>query len=112
MKGLPKIIFFTVIAVLMVSLTKNLFDYQQKLNFFQSYQKEYQKEKKNNITFKTQILKKTDVLEVEKTLRDDLNLSKKGEFAVLIPTPTVNPIKPTPTPQPVYIQWWQVFFKN
>lgn len=112
MKNVRKAFFLILAVFLIASLTKNIFDYYQKVQFYKGFEKEYQKERKNNITFKTQILKNSDAHEVEKTLRDQLNLSKEGEYTVLIPTPTLNPIQPTPAPQPVYIQWWQTFFKN
>lgn len=92
------------------SLTKNLFDYKNKLDFYEGYQKDYEKENKRNIALKTQLLKKSDPYEIEKTIRNKLNLLKEGEVAIILPQPSPTPVIITPTPLPNYLQWQKVFF--
>jgi len=110
MKGLRKIVFFLLLLFFFSSLTKNLLDYQNKVNFYQSYLKDYQGEKRKNTELKTQLLKKSDTYEVEKTIRNKLNLLREGEVAVILPQPSPTPIVVTPTPLPNYLQWKEVFF--
>lgn len=94
------------------SLTKNFFEYQKNISFYESYKDSYEKEKKKNNTLKTQILKNADPRQVEKTIRNKLNLLKENEVAIILPEPTATPYIVTPTPAPVYKQWFDVFFKD
>ena len=110
MKILRKLVFFLLLLFFFSSLTKNLFDYKNKVAFYQNYLNDYEKEKKRNITLKTQFLKKSDTYELEKTIRNKLNLLKEGEVAIILPQPTPTPIIITPTPLPNWQQWKQVFF--
>ena len=108
---LRKIVFSLFIIFLFTSLTRSYFEYQKNIKFYKSYQESYEKEKKKNITLKTEVLKQGDKYEIEKTIRNKLNLLKENEVALIIPEPS-----PTPTPIitpiiPVYGQWWNVFFK-
>lgn len=112
MKNFRKTVFFIITVFLFISLSKNLLDYRKKVSFYQTFKKDYETEKQNNIAFKTKALKNSDSYEVEKTLRDKLNLAKKGEVTVLIPSPTPVPVKISPTPAPNYLQWWHTFFKE
>jgi hypothetical protein len=96
---------------LFTSLTRSYFEYQKNIMFYKSYRESYENEKKKNITLKTEVLKQGDPYEIEKTIRNKLNLLKENEVALIIPEPS-----PTPTPiitpsVPVYKQWWNVFFK-
>lgn len=84
-------------------------DYQKKLAFYQDYKKNYEKEKKQNIVFKTELLKQSDPHEIEKTIRNKLNLLKPDEVAIIMRQPTPTPAIVTPTPLPNYLQWLQVF---
>jgi len=88
-----------------------LFDYRNKLQFYQQYKGEYDKEKKANITLKTEVLKKTSNTELEKTIRNKLNLLRPDEVAVMLPSPTPIPIISIPIPLPVWKQWWKLFLK-
>ncbi|OGK40206.1 hypothetical protein A3A74_06890 [Candidatus Roizmanbacteria bacterium RIFCSPLOWO2_01_FULL_35_13] len=110
MKFIRKIVFFLLLLFFFSSLTKNLFDYKSKVSFYQSYLRDYENEKKKNITLKTQLLKKSDFNEVEKTIRNKLNLLKEDEVAIILPQPTPTPIIITPTPLPNWQRWKQVFF--
>lgn len=110
MIALRRIVFFLLLLFFFFSLTKNLFDHYSKVSFYQSYLNDYEKEKKRNTTLKTQLLKKSDVSEVEKTIRNKLNLLKEDEVAIILPQPTPTPIIITPTPFPNWLQWKNVFF--
>ena len=59
---------------------------------------------------KTQLVKKSDTNEIEKTIRNKLNMLKQDEVAIILRQPTPTPLLITPTPLPNYLQWWQVFF--
>lgn len=110
MKFLRKIVFFLLLLFFFSSLTKNLFDYGKKLSFFEDFRKEYEKEKKRNIELKTQLLKKSDPNEIEKTIRNKLNLLRPDEVVIILKQPTPTPTVITPTPLPNYLQWLKVFF--
>ncbi len=111
MQLIKKIIGVIFVIFLFFSLVKNIFNYTSKNQFYQDYKNDYEKENKKNIELKTEIVKKESVAEVEKTIRNKLNLLKENEVAIILPVPTLTIITPTPTPAPNYIQWWWVFFK-
>ncbi len=111
MKILRNIIFFLLILFFFSSLTKNLFDYRKKLVFYEDFRNDHEKEKKRNTELKTMVLKKSDPNEIEKTIRDKLNLLKPDEVAIILKQPTPTPNIITPTPLPNYLQWWQIFVK-
>jgi cell division protein FtsB len=105
-KGILAIIFL----FLMMSLFKNINEFRKNLQFYNSYQNQLKQAQQENARLLTQKTLKTSPREVEKTIRNQLNLLKEGEIAVIVPPPT-----PTPTPiitpiPPVYRQWWNTFF--
>lgn len=112
MKLFKKTILFFFLLFLFFSLLKNILNYQARLQFYQDYKKEYEKEKNRQRQLQTEILKKKSSIEIEKTIRNKLNLLKEDEVAVLLPSPTLSPAFPTPIPLPNWVKWWQVFFKN
>ncbi len=107
-----KIIIGLLLLFLFSSLTKNIFNYQKRLQFHEDYKQEYEKEQKRNITLKTEVLKKSDPNEVEKTIRNKLNLAQSNETVIILPQPTPTPLVITPTPLPNWQQWWKTFFKD
>lgn len=111
MHKLRRIVIGIIILFLLFSLTKNLFDYQRSAQFYESYKKDYETASKHNLELKTRILKSKDPYELEKTIRNRLNLTRDDEVAILIPEPTRAPITPTPTLAPPYRQWWDTFFR-
>lgn len=111
MKILRNFIIICFVLFLFTSLIRNLFDYRDKLQFFQDYKNAFDTEQKENITLKTEILKKTSQSELEKTIRNKLNLLKPNEVAIMIPSPTPIPTTPTPIPLPIWEQWWKLFLK-
>lgn len=104
--------FVLIIGFLIVSLTKNIFDYKKKVSFYTNYQTELTKEKQNNQKLQSEIKKSQDYNSVEKIIRERLNVLKPDEIAVILP-------KRNPTPSPViiankpsYIQWFELVFKK
>jgi cell division protein FtsB len=110
MKLLRKIIFILLVLFFLFSLTKNFFNYQRNLDFYNNYKDDYEKEKKQNVTLKTQILKKSDLYEIEKVIRNKLNLSRPNEVPIIVPPTTPTPMLISPTPAPPYQQWLSLFF--
>lgn len=95
-----------------VSLSRNLLEYRRNVVFHENFQSDYEAESYRNQMLKTQILKENDTYEIEKTIRNDLNLGKEGEIVVLVPSPTPTPtVYITPT-LPVYKEWGRVFFQR
>lgn len=92
----------------LVSLTRSFFEYRRNLDFYEAYRREYEEAKRRNNELKSQLVKSQDVYEVEKTIRDRLNLSRKNEVAVLLPPPSPTPVVITPTPVPNYYRWYEV----
>ncbi len=111
MKVLRNVILIFFVLFLFSSLVRNLFDYRNKLQFYEEYKKEYEKEKQENIALKTEVLKKTSQTELEKTIRNKLNLLRPDEVAVMLPSPTPIPITPSSIPLPNWMQWWKLFVK-
>lgn len=97
---------------LITSIIKSVTEYRKNLKFHATFKEEYQKEKDRNNQLRMQAIHESDSFELEKTIRNRLNLIKENEVAIIVPTPTTTPVRPTPTPQPVYQQWAAVFFKN
>lgn len=112
MKWLKKLILFFFIFFLFSSLLKNIINYQSKIKFYQDYKKEYEEEKKRHRKLNTEVIRKKSLGELEKTIRDKLNLSKEGEVIIILPSPTPPPPTPTPTPAANWLKWWRLFFKE
>lgn len=109
LKKLPLSIF---ILLIFISLVRNLLNYREKLKFYEDYRNEYEKEYKQNLSLRTEYLKKTDSYEIEKTIRNKLNLVKDNETSVILPLVTPQPTLLTPTPLPNWQQWKNLFFSN
>ena len=110
MKLVRKIFVFLLLLFFFSSLTKNFLGYRNKVAFYQNYLNDYEKEKRRNVELKTELLKKSDPNEIEKTIRNKLNLLKPDEVAIILKQPSPTPVVITPTPLPNYLQWWEVFF--
>lgn len=111
MQIIKKIIGIVFVIFLFSSLVKNIFNYTSKTQFYQDYKSDYEKENKKNIELKTEIVKKQSVSEVEKTIRNKLNLLKENEVAVILPEPTLTIITPTPTAASSWKQWINLYLK-
>jgi len=102
MKLINKLFLGILILILISSFIKNFINFQEGKKFFEQYKKKYEEEKKKNTQLKTQILKQTNVYEIEKKIRNELNLLQPDEITILLPK-----IKniPPPTPTPVLPNW-------
>ena len=106
---IKKAVFVLVMIFLATSLIRNIYNYYDKQQFYNDYKNELKKETSKNISLKTQVLKKNDPNELEKTIRNKLGLSKEGETVVVLPLPSPAPVVVTPPPLPSWHQWWNVF---
>lgn len=110
MKNTLKNIVFAFIAILLVySLSKNMFEYKSKLEFYEEYKTEYAQLQDKNKKLKTDLKKAQDYNFVEREIRDKLNLLKEDEVAIILPEISVTP---TPTPaveKEVWHQWLELF---
>lgn len=111
-KLIKNVVFFIIVALLIYSLTKNIFLYQKKIAFYHDFKKDYEKEVEKRKTIQSEILKNQDYYLVEKNIREKLNLLKEDEIAIILPkiTPT-----PSPTPEiqkPPYQQWIELFLQK
>ena len=109
MKTLRTIGLILLLIFLSSSLIKNLIDYQSKKAFYESYKDQYESEKKRNLALKTALLKKSDLNEIEKTIRNKLGLLKPDEVAIILPQPTPEPTVLVPTPGPNWKQWMNLY---
>jgi cell division protein FtsB len=105
-------IFVIIVSFLIISLSKNIFDYKKKVTFYKNYQTELDKEKKNNQKLQSEIKKSEDYNSVEKTIREKLNVLKPDEIAVILPEKTPTPSPLPPTKKPIYAQWFELIVKN
>jgi cell division protein FtsB len=105
-----RIILGFLIVFFLSSLTRNFFEYRKNLEFYDGYKNNYEEAKRRNNELKSQLVKNNDPYQVEKTIRNKLNLAKQNEVAVLLPEPSPTPIIITPTPVPNHVQWYEVFF--
>ena len=112
MRLIKRLLIFLFFLFLISSLTKNFFEYRKNYTFYEDFKNDYEKAKQKNTELKTGILKNGDTNQIEKIIRNKLNLLKPNEVAVILPNPTPTPLLITPTPQPIYKQWLNVFFKN
>ncbi len=94
---------------LVFALSKNIVDYRRNIRLHDTLKAEYEEKKKENIKLKTNVRRYNDPDELEKTIRNKLNLVKEGETAVIIAKPTPAPAVSRPAPQEPYEQWLAVF---
>ena len=109
MKALKTIGIILLLLFLSSSLIKNIVDYRSKQGFYEDYKKHYEEEKHRNAELKTALLKKNDLNEIEKIIRNKLNLLRPGETSVILPSPTPVPVIITPTPPPNWKQWTNLY---
>ena len=112
MQAIKKTLFFLLVLFLFSSLTKTITDYMQNISFYENYKAEHQKEERRNATLKTQITKNNDLYQLEKIIRNDLNLTRENEVTILVPNPTPTVPIASPTKLPVWQQWREVFFSK
>lgn len=109
MKTLKTIGLVLFLLFLSTSFIKNLIDYSSKKAFYENYRTKYETEKKRNIELKTALLKKSDLGEIEKIIRNKLGLLRPDEVVVVMPRPTPSPVIITPTLGPSWRQWVDIY---
>ena len=110
MQTLKNLAFFLVAIGLIVSLTKNIFEYRHKQEFYTLYEKQLQNEQKHNKKLKSSIAQSSDYFTVEEVIREKLNKTKPGEYVIVMPNNnqiTQSASQPT---KPTYRQWIDLFF--
>lgn len=112
MSLVKRFIFLLFVLFFLSSLSKNILEYRRNIEFYNSYKNEYEEEKKKNNQLKTLLVKTVDAHQMEKMIRNKLNLHKDNESIIIVPQITPTPTILTPTPLPNYQQWANTFFKN
>lgn len=112
MDKIKKIMYLFLFFFFLSSLTRNIIEYRKNFSFYEGYKNAYEEEQTKNNKLKTLLVKTADAHQLEKTLRNKLNLTKDKESVVILNIPTPTPTMKTPTPQPNYEQWLTTFFKN
>lgn len=106
-----KIAFLIVLLFLLISLFRNMFDYQRNMSFYDQTKANLKKAQIKNVELKLRKQMNSSPFEVEKNLRNKQNLLRKNEIIVIIPSPSPIPgllAKPTDYP---YKQWMQLFLQ-
>ena len=93
---ISNIVILSIFVFFFSALTKGFFEYQNSLAYYESQKKQYEQEKKLNNSLKAKYTKYNDPFFIEKTMRENLQLQKDGEFYIIIPSPTASPY-PLPT---------------
>lgn len=106
-----KVVFLIVLFFLVISLVRNVADYQRNISFYDQTKSNFEKATLKNKELKVHKQSGSSPFEVEKNLRNKQNLVRKDEIIVIVPSPS--PI-PTPYARPTdlpYKQWLQLFFQ-
>lgn len=82
---------------LIVSLAKNILDYYKKNEFFSQFEQTIQKLEKENKEIADEIEKNRLQFSYEEVLRNKMNMTKPGEYVILLPPQKPSNITPTPT---------------
>lgn len=110
---MKKIIFLTICIVLLiviVNLSKSIYDLYHKKDLLTSTQKKLVVVEKENQQLKHQLVQVQNPAFVEKEARDKLFLAKPGESSILLPSPTPLPKGSQDITQPYWQQWWELFW--
>ncbi|MCX7955552.1 MAG: septum formation initiator family protein [Patescibacteria group bacterium] len=111
MLKIKKIILLFLFIFFVFSLVPNIINHKNKIDFYEKIKKEYENEKKKNIELKTKIAKQKSAYEIEKNIRNNLNLTRENEVIIIFPSIKINP---SPTQTPVlknWEKWFEIFFK-
>ncbi len=109
MRLVYKLVLGIIFIFLMISAIMQYLDYKNKLHYLILFKTQVNEEKEKAIKLSTQLHRLKDKKYLEKVIREKLNLSKKGEFILILPSPTPVPYKPTPTSVPHWRQWIETF---
>jgi len=111
MKIIKKVFFLIFALFLLSTLFPNIINYQRKLDFYNKIKEKLSKEEKRQTELKTEIIKKKSQSELEKIIRNQLNLSKENEIIIVLPSPNLTST-PTPTIKLTNWQkWLKIFLK-
>lgn len=112
MRLIKNVIITGIAILLIISLSKNIFSYKDKLSFYQDFQTEYDEELQTNKELKSELKKSADSYYVEKEIREQLQLLKPNEVAVIMPAITISPTpSPTPPKKPAE-QWYDLLIQK
>ena len=106
-----KIAFCIVLFFLVISLIRNVIDYQRNMSFYNQTKNNFDKAQLENKVLKVQKQSDSSPFEVEKNLRNKQNLLRENEIIVIIPSPSPLPtpfVRPTKAP---IKQWIELFFQ-
>ena len=106
-----KIVFLIVLLFLVVSLIRNVADYQRNISFYDQIKSNFDKAFLENKSLKVHKQAGSSPFEIEKSLRNKQNLLRENELMVIIPSPSAVPtpyLRPTDLP---YKQWARLFFQ-
>lgn len=106
-----KAVFLIVLFFLVVSLIRNVADYQHNLSFYEQTKENFEKAYKKNKELRVSKQSGLSPFEIEKSLRNKQNLLRKDEIIVIVPSPSpalAPSIRPTEYP---IRQWIRVFFQ-
>lgn len=106
-----KIVFFIVLFFLVISLIRNVADYQRNISFYDQTKNNFNKSLLENKQLKVSKQAGSSPFEIEKSLRNKQNLLRENEIIVIVPSPSPFPtpiVRPSEYP---YRQWMQLFFQ-
>lgn len=105
-----KLVLFFLFFFIVFSLTRNIFDYKNKIAFFQQLKSEFINEKEKNKKLKAELAKTNDYYYLEKNIREKLNLVKPNEIVVILPKIQPQKVKNKKTiRKPIFAQWLELF---
>lgn len=106
-----KILFIIVLLFLIVSLIRNVGDYNKNLTFYDDTKVNYLAAQEKNKALIIRKRSNSSDFEIEKNLRDKQSLVRENEYMIIIPSPSPTPppyIGPTEAP---FRQWVRLFFE-
>jgi hypothetical protein len=106
-----KIAFLIVFLFLVISLVRNIFDYQKNISFYDQTRLNFEKATIENKELKLHKQSSSSPFEMEKNLRNKQNLLRKNEIIVIIPSPSPSPVLIPRPLEPPYRQWIRLFFR-
>ena len=105
-----KIVFIFVLFFLVISLVRNVADYQRNISFYDQTKNNFDKALLENKELKVHKQEGSSPFEVEKNLRNKQNLLRDNEIIVIIPSPSPTLAPFVRPPEPPVRQWMRLFF--
>jgi len=106
-----KIVFGIVLLFLVISLIRNISDYNKNISFYEETKHNLVTAREINKTLTIRKQSNSSDFEIEKGLRNKQNLVRENEYMIIVPSPSPTPsprIAPTEAP---FKQWVQLFFE-